>query len=105
MRCEISFVFSPRDSLDMVVDTDPTDANSTASRKWLDDTWEQLGCEPVRLSGKVLLLDKILGVTDALGYTALSSDPARAQDLAWHIAHALGRWRVTVDLPERRGGY
>ena len=105
MRCEISFVFSPRDSLDMVVETDPTDANSTAARKWLDDSWEQLGCEPVRLSGKVLLLDKILGVTEALGYTALSSDPARAQELAWHIAHALGRSRVTVDLPERRVGY
>ena len=105
MRCEISFVFSPRDTLDVVVDADPTDANASAARKWLDDTWEQMGCEPVRPSGKVLLLDKILGVTDAYGYTALSSDAARAQELASQIAHALGRSRVTVDLPGLRVGY
>jgi len=105
MRCEISFVFSPRNTLDVVVDTDPTGADAAGARKWLDDTWEAMGCEPVRPSGKVLLLDKILGVTDAYGYSALSSDDARAQELARHIIHALGRPRVTVDLPGLRVGY
>ena len=105
MRCEISFLFSPRNTLDMVVDTEPTADGAAAARKWLDDTWEAMGCEPVRPSGKVLLLDKILGVTDAYGYSALASDEARAQELAHHIAQALGRPRVTVDLPGLRVGY
>lgn len=105
MRSEISFVFSPRNTLDVVVVADPTDANAQAARKWLDDTWEEMGCEPVRPSGKVLLLDKILGVTDAYGFSALSDDEARAQELALQIAHALGKPRVTVDLPGLRVGY
>ena len=105
MRCEISFVFSARNTLDLIVDAELTDAGAASARKWLDDTWEQLGCEPVRPSGKVLLLDKILGITDAYGYSALSSDDALAQSVARQFAQALGKSRVTVDLPDLRVGY
>ncbi|MNY80996.1 hypothetical protein D3C86_2223270 [compost metagenome] len=45
------------------------------------------------------MLDKILGVADALGYAKLASDQQLAQDFAEQAALALEKPRVTVDLP------
>src|SRR3546814_8784753 len=72
---------------------------SIAARDWFDSTWTRLGCEPLRPSGKVLLLDKILGVADALGYTGLSQDEQQAAEYAAQAALALEKPRITVDLP------
>ena len=75
------------------------------ARDWFDGAWETLGCEPLRPSGKVLLLDKVLGVADALGYDILSTDAKEAREFAEHLALALERPRITVDLPGLTVGY
>lgn len=36
-----------------------------AGRRWLDDQFTALDCEPLRASGKVLLADKVLTVAQA----------------------------------------
>ena len=105
MRCEISFIFNTRDSLDSIVEIEQDDMALHAARKWMDETWEKMGCEPIRPSGKVLLLDKILSITEAFGFDTLANDTHTRETLAKQIAHALGKSHVTVDLPGLRIGY
>ncbi len=105
MRCDLSFIFSPRDTITSTVNVEVTPDSAHTARKWLDDEWIYLGCEPLRPSGKVLLLDKILGVVDAYGYNTLTADTDKTKALAEQIAHALGRPHITVDLPGLRVGY
>lgn len=100
MRAVVLVIFNARQQLELVASVPSDDAAlSAASRDWLDRTWEHLGCEPLRPSGKVLLLDKIMGVADALGHGVLSQEPERAQEFARHCAQALQSSRITVDLP------
>lgn len=99
MRSVISIIFNARQTLELSVDVEPGDDQSAAARDWIDAQWHKLGCEPLRHSGKVLLLDKVLGVSDALGYTQLSQDSQQAQDFATQLALALEKPRITVDLP------
>lgn len=99
MRSTVTVVFNPRQSLDFDVEIDPTPQAAQAAREWFDQTWLRLGCEPLRPSGKVLLLDKILGVADALGHTLLAQDAQQAREYAERTALALDKPRVTVDLP------
>ncbi|WP_322999085.1 hypothetical protein [Castellaniella sp.] len=99
MQGHVIIVFDAHRSLELSVDA-PVDATlAQAARSWFEQRWESLGCEPLRVSGKVLLLDKILGVADALGYRALSSQSDLARDFATHAVQALEKPRVTVDLP------
>lgn len=105
MRCEITFIFNTRDSLDTFVEVERDDSAQHAARQWIDDAWEKMGCEPIRPSGKVLLLDKILGITEAYGHETLSHDASARDTFARHIAQALGRSPITIDLPGLRVGY
>lgn len=105
MRSTVNIVFNSRQSLELVVDVEPTGDAAVAARQWFDDTWQRLGCEPLRPSGKVLLLDKILGVADALGYGLLSQDGEQAHEFAFQAAHALEKSRITVDLPGLAVGF
>ncbi|MDY0308302.1 MAG: hypothetical protein RBR29_00685 [Castellaniella sp.] len=99
MQGHVIVIFDAHRSLELTVDA-PVDAERAhAAREWFEQTWESMGCEPLRVSGKVLLLDKILGVADSLGYSRLSSQPELAQEFAGHAIQALEKPRVTVDLP------
>ncbi|HRL22317.1 hypothetical protein [Alcaligenes sp. SDU_A2] len=99
MRAIVLVIFNSRQQLELVTSVQLDEQAGAASRNWLDHTWERLGCEPLRPSGKVLVLDKIMGVADALGYGLLSQDDERAQEFARHCLQALQSSRVTVDLP------
>ncbi|MGB3288795.1 MAG: hypothetical protein WBA83_05935 [Burkholderiaceae bacterium] len=99
MRSVVTIVFNSRQSLELTADVEPAGPASAAARDWFDSTWTRLGCEPLRPSGKVLLLDKILGVADALGYAKLSQDESQAAEYARQAALALEKPRITVDLP------
>lgn len=105
MRSLVTIVFSSRQTLEQNVDIEPSAQASASARDWFDATWVRLGCEPLRPSGKVLLLDKVLGVADALGYQALSQDEAAASEFATQAAFALQKPRITVDLPGSVVGY
>jgi len=69
-----------------------------AARRWLDDEFIRLECEPLRASGKVLLADKVLTVAHAAG-------PRLLNDAQWFGAFArattaaLARPSVRVDVP------
>jgi hypothetical protein len=105
MRADVSILYDARRAVHLVAQVDPSAEGTARARAWFDSNWEALGCEPLRPSGKVLLLDKILGVADALGYELLAADTSRAQEFAHHAALALGRPRITVDLPGLTVGY
>lgn len=63
-------------------------ANEEA-RRWLDDEFIRLECEPLRASGKVLLADKVLTVAAAAGVPLLS-------DAAWLAQFARATYAVLV---------
>ncbi len=68
------------------------------ARRWLDDEFIRLECEPLRPSGKVLLADKVLTVAQAAG-TRHFGDPAWAAQFASATVAALSRPVVRVDVP------
>ncbi|MBP6019637.1 MAG: hypothetical protein KA735_09105 [Burkholderiaceae bacterium] len=105
MRSDVTIVFNSRQSIELTVEVEPGGQASVDARDWFDASWTELDCEPLRASGKVLLLDKILGVARALGYATLSKDAAQAQEFAIQSALALEKPRVTVDLPSLSVGF
>ena len=75
-----------------------------AARRWLDEQFTSLDCEPLRPSGKVLLADKLLTVARAAG-------GQRFADADWLQAYAraatavMVRPVVRVDVPSMTVGY
>lgn len=105
MQSTVAIVFNKHQTLNLVADVQPDNAAAQGARDWLDETWARLGCEPFRLSGKVLLLDKILGIADSLGYTELSQNQDLAEQFAQQTALALNKPHINVDLPGRVVGF
>ena len=68
------------------------------ARRWLDEQFTALECEPLRASGKVLLADKVLVVAANAGRTLLS-DAAWSQQFARAARAALERETVRIDIP------
>jgi hypothetical protein len=69
-----------------------------AARAWLDAQFTELGCEPLRASGKVLTADKVLRVTQAAG-PALLADQKWAADYVRAVHAALAKPMIRVDVP------
>ncbi len=67
------------------------------ARWWLDDQFTQMGCEPLRPTGKLLTADKVLVVAQA-GGTAKFADAKWALEFARAASVALGKPRVAVDV-------
>jgi len=105
MRSDVTIIFDARRSVDLQTDVAPSPEAANAARQWFDQAWENLGCEPLRPSGKVLLLDKLMGVADALGYEVLRGTDDRAAEFARQAALALNKPRITIDLPGLVVGY
>ena len=59
------------------------------ARRWLDDQFTAMECEPLRASGKVLLADKVLLVAQAAG-------PRRLDDADWRTAYARATHAILV---------
>ncbi len=75
-----------------------------AARRWLDDQFVALGCEPLRSSGKVLLADKLIQVAAAAGPAGFA-DAAWALDYARAATGALSKALVKVDVPRQAVSY
>jgi hypothetical protein len=69
-----------------------------AARAWLDAQFTSLACEPLRASGKVLTVDKVLRVTEAAG-PALFADGKWSADYARAVHGALQKPTIRVDVP------
>jgi hypothetical protein len=104
MSAQVSIRFSPDVTIEIRVPFAPDAAAQAQARDWLDRTFHEFGCEPVRLTGKVLLLDKVLGIADAAGAKHFQHDPAWGELYARAVTSALQRTRVQVDVEGRTVG-
>ena len=103
MRSEVSVTF--KDAAPLRIDLEKAEPMAPdAARAWLDEQFTELGCEPLRPTGKVLIADKVFVVAQAAG-------PARFADAQWarqfgrSASAALGRPVVHVDVPGLSVGY
>lgn len=77
------------------------------ARHWLDEQFSQLGCEPLRATGKVLTVDKVLCVAEAAGEPRFREDRHRdwAMAFARAASAALAKPVVTIDVPSHALSY
>ena len=96
MRSEFSVTFPGQ----QVVQIDLNDAQPLphdVARGWLDAQFTQMGCEPLRPTGKLLTADKVVVVAQAAG-PAKFADPEWAREFARAASSALGKPAVHVDV-------
>lgn len=106
MKAEFTVNFGNGRILELTGPFDTHDPQAPlAAHHWLSDTYEALGCEPVRPSGKVLLLDRVLAIAKAKGYDGLREDTAFAEAFVRNAAQAVGQPRVVVDVAGLTVGY
>ena len=96
MHSEVSVALSPQQEFRFDLEGQEPLSNE-AARRWLDEQFTQLECEPLRASGKVLLADKVLTVASAAG-ARLLADPAWSAQFARAAVAALARPMVRVDV-------
>ena len=77
------------------------------ARSWLDDQFNFFGCDPIRLTGKVLTADKVVAVAQASGEERFRDESHRPWAVAYARAAsaALAKPSVTVDVPSMTVGY
>lgn len=96
MRSEVSVNFkdSPPVRLDLnEVQPMPHDV----ARAWLDEQFTQMGCEPLRPTGKLLTADKVVVVAQAAG-PAKFADARWAQEFARAASAALAKPVIHIDV-------
>jgi len=95
MRSEVTVTFqdSPPVRIDLNgVSPMPHDV----ARKWLDEQFTQMGCEPLRPTGKLLMADKVVVVAQAAG-PAVFAETKWAQEFARAASAALAKPVVHID--------
>ena len=68
------------------------------ARWWLDDQFVQLGCEPLRATGKVLTADKVITIAQAAG-ESLFTNAKWSSEFARAASAALAKPVVRLDVP------
>ena len=96
MRSEVNVTFKKHPALQIDLYEVPPMPGETA-RLWLDEQFTQMGCEPLRPTGKLLTADKVVVVAEAAGPEKFA-DARWAQDFARAATAALGRPMIHVDL-------
>ena len=71
---------------------------------WLSQQFEELGCTPASMVGKVLALDKVLGVAREAGEKRFADGGAWAEHYARAVVATLNRETVRVDVAENTVG-
>ena len=71
---------------------------------WLSQQFEELGCTPRSLVGKVLALDKVLEVAREAGEKRFAGDIAWAEAYARAVLATLKRDTVRVDIAQNTAG-
>jgi hypothetical protein len=101
MHAQVSIRFSTDVTIEFAVPFVSDAAAQARARDWLDRTYDEFGCEPTRPTGKVLLLDKILGIADAAGEKQFQRDSEWGKSYAQAVSNALNRTGVQVDVEGR----
>ena len=95
MRNEVRVLLD--DGQEFVADFDSAEAMSNEDgRRWLDQEFIRMDCEPLRASGKVLIVDKVVVVAKAAG-AALLGDATWLAQFAKASVGAVGRPTVVVN--------
>ena len=96
MRNEVTVLFkgSPPVRIDLA---EAQDMPMDVARWWLDDQFTQMGCEPLRPTGKLLTADKVLVVAQAAGATRFA-EVKWANEFARAASTALGKSLIAVDV-------
>ena len=106
MKGDVTVNFGNGRILKLQARCDASNPNApAAAHAWLEATYERMECEPVRMSGKVLLLDRILAIAMAVGYEGMREDSVLAEAFACNTVLAVGHSRVTIDVPGLTVGY
>jgi hypothetical protein len=96
MRSEVSVTFKdhPPVRIDLhEVQPMPNDE----AREWLDEQFTQMGCEPLRPTGKLLTADKVMVIAQAAGPAKFAEAPW-AQAFARAASAALAKPLVQIDV-------
>ena len=96
MHSEVSVTLSPQQEYRIDLEGKPPMANEEG-RRWLEEQFTRLECEPLRASGKVLMADKVLVVAAAAG-AKLLGDRAWLADFARATSGALARPVIRIDV-------
>jgi len=83
---------------------DPPLPTEIEGELWLSQQFEEYGCTPRSLVGKVLALDKVLEVARAAGEKRFAGDIAWAEAYARAVLATLKREVVHVDIGESTVG-
>jgi hypothetical protein len=86
-------------------DTELAGSTAEAARRWFDNEFAALECEPSNPMGKVLIIDKILNVAQYGGEKRFVDGKEWAATFARNAALALGRDTVRVDVGAFTIGY
>ena len=98
MRSEVTVTFKNQSPVHVEWDERLEPMPSDAARRWLDEQFTQMGCEPLRPTGKLLTADKVVVVAEAAG-VAKFADAQWAQAFARAATAALGKPLVNIDVP------
>lgn len=96
MRSEVKVTFPGAEPV-RIDFTQAEAMSSEQARTWLDRQFVELECEPVRPTGKVLAVDKVVMVAEGAGLTKFQ-DGAWAKEFARAVGGALNRPYVHVDV-------
>lgn len=87
-----------------VLETDLIGMTRGRADLWLDEEWVDLDCQPFNPVGKILALDKILGVAKYAGERRFERNAEWARQYARCVALLLDRPAIRVDVAELRVG-
>lgn len=106
MRSHVIIHFDPQREYTLDLDEVQPMPHDLA-RTWLDQQFTELGCEPLRLSGKVLTADKLLAIAQAVGAERFANPAHRAWAMVYARAASslLGKPVIRVDVPSMTVGY
>lgn len=101
MRGSVVVAFSPGREYELRITAgDAPLPSEQEGDQWLSQQFDELGCAPRSLVGKVLALDKVLEVARAAGEKRFSGDIAWAEQYARAVLATLKRRSVRVDIAE-----
>jgi len=105
MRGTVFVVFAPDREYELRITAgDKPLPTSQAGDLWLSQQFEELGCTPRSMVGKVLVLDKVLEVAREAGEKRFAGDVAWAEQYARAVLATLNRESVRVNIAENTVG-
>jgi hypothetical protein len=104
MRSTVSIVFGNTEVL-VDVPAGHGDWAPDEARRWLDEQFLANDCEPLRASGKVLTVDKLVAIAEAIGLQRFEADATLRTDYARAAVVALARPVVRIEVDARAVSY